>query len=326
MSVKALKNSEVDGADGNIFGDYLLAEMLGSGSYSQVFAAQQQSTGESVAIKIALPLADTNSVAETGCFLSRALVQMTGSFGDAFIEPKQLLLRQYHDWLNVRFEGWPSVRETLVVKDVTAVAMDRVYGTSLRRLIMSGEANLGHAVALARTLVNMEMYAPELRHGDLKPENIMFSLDGSKAFLLDPGFFGPVSAEGQPAIDVSMTTPNYYPFLKADDMFAFGVILLELLSQRHPLTRLEGEQTNSEGLSVGESLRAHLSRARASFNYFPAGLYGLPLFLAENADCFTHRTIEIALRCMSLAVLDNAQIEIGAPYANFSELLSDLQI
>jgi serine/threonine protein kinase len=323
VSVITLKNSAFTAIGSKCFTGYIIGETLGQGSYSQVMEAQAELTGESVAIKIALPQADTTCVAETGCFLSRAVVQMTGSFGDANIEPRHLLMSQYQPWLKVEFEGWPSIRQTFVFDEVSAVVMDKVRGVSLRQLIRSGAANLDHALALVKTLARMEACSPGLSHCDLKPENIMLSHDALTAFLLDPGFFGLVCVNDQPPVNVSMTTPNYYPFLKADDIFAFGVVLLELLSRQHPLARLAVEQNHAAGLSVGETLRTDISRARASYNYFPSGIYGLPMFLSENRECFSPHMLAVALKCMSLEIVDKLRLEIGPSYSSFTELLSD---
>lgn len=100
-------------------------------------------------------------------------------------------------------------------------------GQSLRELIELGSLPLDvYLVSIFQSLIDV-MAAFEKSgvpyHGNLKPEHVVFSK--GRIHLLSPGAFD----------ETVVTTPEYYPYLKADDRLAVGIMLFECVCKMHPL-------------------------------------------------------------------------------------------
>jgi serine/threonine protein kinase len=99
-------------------------------------------------------------------------------------------------------------------------------------------------------------------HGDLKPENIFVA--GERVVLLDPGFYGDIRLADGSRGSITVTTPAYYPLRRPDDMMAFGLILVEIVTGVNPL------RTPSEvrpGL-ISAGMAKRLNRLHLANNYF----------------------------------------------------------
>jgi serine/threonine protein kinase/tetratricopeptide (TPR) repeat protein len=128
------------------------------------------------------------------------------------------------------------------------IAMERVAGSTLAARLTELTEPLRLEAALAAAdavLAALEAaHAKGVVHRDLKPDNIILDASGSRATLLD---FGLAKSAAPDAVDITrpgtiIGTPEYMApeQLRGDrldvrtDLYAFGVILYQLLTQRRP--------------------------------------------------------------------------------------------
>ncbi|WP_437275064.1 protein kinase [Sorangium sp. So ce375] len=202
---------------------------LGRGGFSDVWAAQQDSDGAPVAIKVGRHAA--------------------WNLRERFRREAALLERV----------GVPHVPQPIACGELPGgrpyLVMERLFGRTLAEELAALRAPLDPDRAAGRAdaiLAAVEAaHARGVIHRDLKPENIFFLSSSDRAVLLDFGLAKPAS-EGDPAaLPAGVTragdilgTPEYMApeQLRGDaasidaraDIYAFGVILFELLTLRPP--------------------------------------------------------------------------------------------
>jgi serine/threonine protein kinase/Flp pilus assembly protein TadD len=128
------------------------------------------------------------------------------------------------------------------------ITMEYVPGDDLKSLIHSiGALPIGKAVAIARQVAEGlgEAHRLGVVHRDLKPQNIMIDREGG-ARIMDFGIARSVRGKGLTGAGVMIGTPEYMSPEQVDgretdarsDIYAFGVVLFEMLTGRLPF---EGE-------------------------------------------------------------------------------------
>jgi len=173
-------------------------------------------------------------------------------------------------------------------------------------------------------------------HGDLKPENILWTRSGAK--VIDPGFFGEIDcAEGE-LLDVMVTTPLYYPFLKPDDIFAMGLILWEAVCGQHPL-RGTAFSTIFETFirAPGEKIEVNATRAPlvdASVQRWidshpqPTRTFLEPLLALERPSTsqpdMPPLLEQVLLKGLRMSLSSDGKIVAGNGYANWKEFEQDI--
>jgi len=136
------------------------------------------------------------------------------------------------------------------------IAMELVQGKTLRALLQNGPLEVSEAARIGTEILRGLSKAHEVGivHRDIKPDNVMVTVDGSVK-LLDFGLAKPFgtreSALASKAIAESdiltlkgrvMGTPSYMspeqargePVDERSDIFSFGVLLYEILTGRRP--------------------------------------------------------------------------------------------
>ena len=198
-------------------GRYRVGTLLGSGGAGSVYAAFDEDLRRPVAIK----------------FVSTR--RRRGS--DALALP----LREARAASALNHPNIIMIHEVIETGEAAAIVMELVQGVTLREAARRGHslvevlrwsAQLAHALAVA--------HDHGLVHGDIKPENVMVRDDGYVK-LLDFGLAleaEPSEACGSPlAGTLRYLAPERcfgQPPTQAADVFAFGVILYELTTGRHP--------------------------------------------------------------------------------------------
>ncbi len=215
--------------------DCAIQSALGEGAFSWVYLGSTED-GSKAVFKVAKPAGSVGKFSSdiTQYFPTRALVQMTGSYGDARIDASDLLIKQAERLKSSPHKNLLQLENVINKGALCYYRCEYLEGKTLRHLIQAGEATPATLLNLARAMEDIARESNFGAHGDLKPDNIMVNQDGIK--LIDPGYFGEVLDLDGGRGNALVTTPAYYPNLIADDIFAFGVIAWEIYVGQHPLT------------------------------------------------------------------------------------------
>ena len=234
---------------GSRVGSYEVIGTLGAGGMGEVYRARDSRLGREVALKV-LPdpfVSDADRLAR-------------------FVREAQLLASLNH----------PNIAQIHGLEesgDSRALVMELVEGMTLADRIRSGPLPLDEAVRLARQIADALEAAHErgIVHRDLKPANIKVREDGSAKVLdfglakaLDPALVSPAVSQS-PTLSVHATqagvilgtaaymSPEQARGKSADaraDIWAFGVVLFEMLAGRRPF---DGDEISDTLASVIKS-------------------------------------------------------------------------
>lgn len=230
---------------GSRVGHYVVVAELGRGGMGVVFLAEDERLGRRVALK-ALP---------------HAIARRPGL--------RERLRREARAAATIAHHAVATVYALEEIDDHLLLASEYVRGQTLRQVIDSGPVDTVRARLIATNVAGAlsASHAAGVVHRDLKPENIMVGHDG-RATVVD---FGIALVEGDDRPRLTGThhalgTPAYMApeqllGIAVDartDIWAFGVVLREMLLGHHPLA--EGTGAPDPAVEPGSSS----SRGRAA--------------------------------------------------------------
>jgi tetratricopeptide (TPR) repeat protein len=239
---------------GQRFGRYVIADRLGAGGMSVVYAAHDPDLDRPVALKLLAP-EPTGSGSKAQEYTVR--LDRDGNERDP---ARERVLAEGRALARLSHPNLVGVFEVGAVADQVFLAMELVAGPSLRGWLAAPErrrpdvlaafAQAGRGLAAA--------HAAGLVHGDFKPENVVMESSTGRARVVD---FGLARAAGTRAAG-AFGTPRYMPpeqragraIDARADQFAFAVALYEALHGRHPF--------EEEALSGGALGPPRLARGR----------------------------------------------------------------
>ena len=196
-------------------GKYRVGALLGSGTTGSVYTGFDEELNRAVAIKFYARRHASSGV--------RTLPVREARAASALNHPNII-----------------TIHEVIETVDTAAIVMELAPGQTLRALAGQGPS-LSDILHWSRQLASAlaVAHAHDLIHGDIKPENIMVRED-SYVKLLDFGLA--VSTQSDQRAAALTGTPRYLSpeqcmgnaASPASDVFAFGVLLYELTTGRHP--------------------------------------------------------------------------------------------
>ncbi|MEO8178032.1 MAG: protein kinase [Deltaproteobacteria bacterium] len=238
---------------------YQLGGCIGQGGMGMVFRGVDTVTGENVAIKWLPPEASQRDSATLQRF------QREG----------QVLARLNHPNI-VKLRGAFTEEDNhyLVMDLVSGGSLDRLLGAQSRPLAL--ERVLGIALELSDALARA--HGLGIIHRDIKPSNVLIAEDGTPR-LSD---FGMAQIAGTKRLSGSKAVPGTLDYLCPEalmgrstdaraDLWAFGVLLFEMLSSRRPFAAEHAAATlqgilNAPPLDL-EALRPECPTALADLTY-----------------------------------------------------------
>lgn len=269
---------EGDLATNQVVGHFVLLEKLGAGGLGEVWKAHDQTLGRIVALKFV-----TSAARESGG-------------GRELLKEARAASALNHPNIVTVFEVGESAHGAYM-------AMELVDGETLRSRMTRGSLTASNVVDIATQMAEGlgVAHAHAIVHRDLKPENIMIRGDGYVK-LLDFGLakrlpWGGAEAltatagtqTGQLAGTFSYMSPEQARGLDvgpASDVFAFGIILHEMLSGAHPFRGQTVMDTlhniiGKEPAEVANTSPALTAVVRRALSKEPAQRYSDARVLAE---------------------------------------------
>ncbi len=318
MTNSILDNENVAPEEISLVG-FTIDRLAGEGSFSRVFRMVDSASGVDYAVKVAKERGEFFKHA-TGAFPTNAWSPATGRFGEARPEPSDLLMKQYRSLIGTKCSGWVTVRELREEEGRSVAIMDWFDAPTLRDLIACSSYSPELLIDIAKALGALIDSGLMPYHGDLKPDNILV-VDGAPQ-LIDPGFFGPLLVYFDREIDMSVTTWQYYPWLKPNDMFAFGIMILEMCTGVHPFSDVIASARDSSRL--GPVLNAYIQQVvSSSNNQFVENIECIPAFIDRFRDSISADLKQIALRCLGMEEEDGV-FELAPVFENFADVAEAL--
>jgi predicted Ser/Thr protein kinase len=207
---------------GQTVSHYRILEKLGEGGMGVVYLAEDTRLGRRVALK-SLPASVANAP-----------------------ELRQRLRREARAAATISHPGVAVVYALEEIDEHLFIASEYVSGETLRSAIARGPIDAARVAAIASEMASALTAAHDagVIHRDLKPENVLIKTDGSIK-IVD---FGIAQIEGPEATRLTragamLGTPAYMAPEQLlgghvdgrADIYAFGIVLGEMLTGRHPL-------------------------------------------------------------------------------------------
>ena len=210
-------------------GPYEVLDQLGAGGMGEVYRAHDARLGRDIALKV----------------IRRALVAGSDAEEDAL----ERLLREATLASALNHPNIVTIHETGTVGTDRYIAMELVEGRTLRQVAAEG-LPLERAVSISRQIAEAlaVAHAAQIVHRDIKPDNVMVRPDGYIKLLdfglarvhqatVTAGPTGPATDPGLIIGTVGYMSPEQArgePAAPEADIFAFGAMLYELTTGRHP--------------------------------------------------------------------------------------------
>jgi len=233
-----------------------LDDVVAEGPFSFICAGKG-SSGQPSIFKIAKAASPPDPVLATARFPTRAAAMVDGTIRPVRPDGNTILQMQAVRIKSDTAGLFARVRSLSEIAGALTLELEPLPGITLRQKLSSPEFGADRAgeigqlapllAALARSLAELFAQGHFAYHGDLKPENIMVTDAGLR--LIDPGYFGPLPADEGVFANAMVTTPEYYPSATADDIFAFGVTLFEVLVGVHPLSPADAGEPGESRLA-----------------------------------------------------------------------------
>ncbi len=301
---------------------YMIDQQLGDGVLSAVFCGKN-AAGEKAAFKVAKQQDLLNASSVDHCLSTKAIAKVTGGTMDVRPDTASILKRQYALLEQFNESELVRVRKLSARSELTYYEMDFLEGETLRQVMEKQPVSIDQMIAVARCLDKLSKVNSFRYHGDIKPENIMVTRDGIT--MIDPGYFGPLDLEnGSTMAFCALTTAAYYPLLEPDDLFAFGLMLWEVVLGEAPLAK-RGYSGESDLSRIGPNLLQSVQLQEMVGKYYLSSILEVP-FPSKTEHKITGEAERILLKCLRLSITPAGKLELDSGFKSFSSLAGALAV
>jgi serine/threonine protein kinase len=218
----------------------------------------------------------------------------------------------------------PVIDQESTQRDCQYYRTPHIPGDSLRQLLLHCDAReasfsiVSMFSQIAATLEDLCADPSFVYHGNLKPDNIIFTAGGVS--FRELGSFGPMRCGDVLENEVRITTPQYYPWLDVDDIGALGISLWEALVDYHPF--------DDSRAPAGESIVSSGLRALIDLELSLSNIFVLPLLNIKRPHEFGVRTSEklerVLFKSIKLRLGEDGLIHEDAGYESIAQFNQDL--
>lgn len=246
-----------------------------------------------------------------------------------------------NDLIDVQFERLADTKDTgyVPVEDLAEEGENHFYrmpffhGRSLKDAMNDKsmqphervESALRAVASVAKTMHRLSSAGTDFYHGNIKPQNILLTDTGT--ILLDPGYFGPISALEGDYEKGMVSTIAYYPFLEPDDMFALGICLYEAVTGVHPFNQLmviPGADESFEPTRLSAELCDKINFRRSLLEPYTTPFY--LLLPPHEVNRHVSPAVEaVVLKGLRARVDRNGTIHSDPGFADFQEMRLTVQ-
>ncbi len=275
---------------------FALAAQVGSGAFCEVFRL----AAKPAVAKIARLERLNDRFATGAIFFSRALAFHTGSTGAWRPAPNQVLLSEVKQLQGIRHPAFIKVSSVGECEGRAFAVLELIDGTTWRTGL--GKPNgpkLEHFVQLVTALAETHASGELPWHGDLKPDNLYLTSSGGVRIGDPCSAMTQRLASGE--VSSMLATELYNPLFDTDDLFALGVLLVEVLSGINCLFEAMERPPSTTGRALGPELQKLLRAVRATGrgSQLIQRLDQMPL-PTELSKAISPQLEAIALKCMGL--------------------------
>jgi serine/threonine protein kinase len=294
-----------------------LGERLGVGGFAEVYAVEGRE--QATVVKVARSAAPVPRGITGGVFFAHGVRFHTGSHASWTPKPNDVLAAEAGLLRRISHAAFPRVLDQGSTADGRSyLLLQRIEGVTWREAL-SGAAppGLGEFRKLVEALDQVEHSGQLSWHGDIKPENLMLTSDRA-VHVLDPAS-GFVDRGSGMRVRSLLATEAYNPTFETSDVFALGLLLIELLGGQHPLLAApaEGEPTHSLSPALLQRLNDEWTAGRTSALLQRIRTMKLP---SEQSPTLSKTLEEVALRCLSLKRDGRHGLDMTKPFESVGAL------
>ncbi len=315
-------------------GNYTIQELVGEGTFSFVFKSLDRLTQSERAIKVPKEEAanpeftrdshPVGTMAPHEPVPTQVFVKKPDRYSVQEASPYSIHKIQIARTRSVSEQGLVSIDDYSLEKDRVFSVMPLIAGKTFRQYMRSGPVPVAVLRNLALTLQRLNNNQEFGYHGDVKPENMVVTNSG--VILVDCGFFGATEygETDDERKSLIVTTPRYYPHLKADDLLAFGLLLWEVAC-RKPLLNGVSYSRDFDLKRVTDDLLdiVHKEEDLGNFHFSQiintekptSSRGGLPEIIEH-----------ILMRAVRLCFTDDGKLDAAPGYDSFEEIADDLRL
>ncbi|CAN5209945.1 hypothetical protein BH10CYA1_BH10CYA1_43420 [soil metagenome] len=297
---------------------FAIDALIGEGSFAWIFRGVSES-GDRRAFKVAKPKDFILKGMRTGVVCTKAIKFRTNGIGEAVPDSQELLGLEYKKLGNLNLPCLPKYFSQLNREGLGYLQMELLEGHTLFQEIETGKAALSFVKKTAQAL-NSLIASGLAYHGDLNPENIF--IVGGEVKILDPGHFGELKLADGVTRGVFVTTPQYYPLLKPDDVLALGLTAWQAVVGKPLIERELRDSVADSGVLAPETL-SWIEAMENMGNFYISGLRSLTL---PRASGLTFEQEAVLLRSVRLALNQEGKIVRDPGYASAAAFADSLKV